>query len=168
VTANPSLVTPIKTAGPRRLKTDTINTSFGVFHYLVLAVLVFSLSYGVSAQVRGGWILLGESHVDGHNDHDKINVNNHGPFAVLRLHANGAAVKFDHLVVHFENGQSEQVRTSFVVANSSSSPNIPLPGGARNVDSVELWYERASWSNKPVVTLFGPPSIGAFRFEQLK
>jgi hypothetical protein len=135
--------------------TETINIHFRRLHYLMLAVLVLGVTYAVSAQVRDAWIPLGESHVDGHNDHDKINVNNHGPFVALRLHVNGAAVRFDHLIVHLDNGQSEQVRASFVVANNASSPPIPLPGGARNVESVELWYERASWSNKPVVTLFG-------------
>ena len=154
--ARPSRLRSIKiTDSHDWIGTETVKAPFGRLHYFILAVVLFGLTYGVSAQVRGGWILLGESHVDGHNDHDKINVNNHGPFVALRLHVNGAAVKFDHLIVHFENGQSEQVRASFVVANNSSSTPIPLPGGARNVDSVELWYERASWSNKPVVTLFG-------------
>jgi hypothetical protein len=155
VTANSSPLTSIKTGDSPRIVTQTINTSLRGFHCLAVAVLVFGLSYGISAQVRGGWIPLGESHVDGQHDHDKIEVNNHGPFVVLRLHVNGAAVRFDHLIVHFGDGQSEQVPATFVVANNSSSPPIPLSGGARNVNSVELWYERGSWANKPVVTLFG-------------
>jgi hypothetical protein len=42
----------------------------------------------------GGWLELGDSHVDGQNDHDKIKVRDHGPFRALRLHVRGSAVEF--------------------------------------------------------------------------
>jgi hypothetical protein len=123
----------------------------------VAALLVFGVACAASAQLHrpGGWIRLGDSHVDGHNDHDKIKPNNHGPFVALRLHVTGSAVKFDHIIVHFNNGQNEQIRAEFVVANNSSSPDILIPGARRNIDSVEMWYERGNWGSKPQVALFG-------------
>jgi len=59
------------------------------------------------------------------------------------------------MVVHFENGESQVVRASFIVRDNSSSPAVDLAGAARNINSVELWYECGSWGDKPRVTLFG-------------
>jgi hypothetical protein len=122
-----------------------------------VAMLFLGLAVGVSAQPNrgGGWVRLGDAHVDGGTDHDKIKVHGEGPFTSLRLDVSGSAVEFDHMLVHFENGETQNLRASFVVRNGSNSPNIYLKGNARNIDSVELWYKRGSWSNKPEVTLFG-------------
>jgi hypothetical protein len=123
---------------------------------LSIAVVILGVITSSSAQVRGGgWANLGNSHVDGHNDHDKISVHDHGPFRALRLGTSGGAVKFDHLVVHFQNGESQHVRASFIVRDNSSSPAVDLAGAARKISSVELWYERGNWGSKPRVTLFG-------------
>jgi hypothetical protein len=126
---------------------------------LVLALVALVLGVAVPAQlhrpVAGSWIELGDSHVDGHSDHDKIKVHDRGPFRALRLRVRGSAVEFDHLLVHFENGEMQNLRASFVVKDGSSSPSINLTGNQRNVESVELWYRRGSWSDKPQVLLFG-------------
>jgi hypothetical protein len=122
-------------------------------------VLLLCLAITATAQLNrpgvGGWVELGDSHVDGHNDHDKINVRDHGPFHALRLHVRGSAVEFDHLLVHFQNGETQNLRASFAVRDGSNSPTIDLKGNQRNVDSVELWYKRGNWGSKPQVTLFG-------------
>jgi hypothetical protein len=122
------------------------------------AFLVFGAIVASSAPIvrGGGWVPLGTAHEDGHADHDKIKVGgSHGSFTALRLRVIGSPVKFDHLVVHLENGQSEPVNARFVVRGNSSSPAIPLAGARREIDSVELWYERGNWSDKPEVALLG-------------
>jgi hypothetical protein len=124
--------------------------------FLIMAVLILGVSVAYSLPA-GNWVQLGTSHVDGHNDHDKIKVGNHqGSFHALRLRAQGSAVKFDHIVVHYDNGQSQSVPARFTLHNSSS-PAMDLPGAQRNIDSVELWYERGNWGDKPEITLMGRP-----------
>jgi len=124
---------------------------------LATTALFLGVAALAAAQYRGGevWVAVGEGHVDGHTDHDKIRVIRHGPFDALRLHVAGNAVKFDHVVVHFTNGQEQAFPAAFVVQNGASSPFIDLPGRPRTVDSVELWYKRSNWGEEPRVTLFG-------------
>ena len=123
--------------------------------FVVTTLLLSATAIG-SAQGRGGWVPLGTAHVDGNADHDRIKVGRHeGTFRRLRLRVIGSAVKFDHIVVHFENGQSEHIGTNFVVRNNSSSPVIDVPGDRRAIESVELWYERGRWSSRPEVVLLG-------------
>lgn len=124
---------------------------------VLLVLMVFVAGTSLVAAQRGGWVRLGSSHVDGNVDHDKIKVGSgEGSFRALRLDVRGSAVKFDHIIVRYENGQQQQVRAQFVVANGSSSPAMDLPGNYRNIKNVELWYERGEWgSSKPEVTLYG-------------
>jgi hypothetical protein len=102
-----------------------------------------------------GWVQLGSSHVDGPSDHDKINVGAaRGAFDKLKFEVQGSPVKFNQVVVHFEDGYSKSL-PAFVVADHASSRGIGLPRKSPAIDSVELWYERKAGGSRPEVILLG-------------
>ena len=132
---------------------------------LVLALLVtFGIGTG-SAQIHkpvvgnapgGGWQYLGNAHVDGNADHDKIKVHGSDTYHVLQIRVVGSPVEFDHVVVTYGNHHSQTVPTRFRVPAGGSSGNIPL-AGERDIAWVEVWYRKANWGNKPEVRLYGRP-----------
>ena len=65
---------------------------------IAVAILVLSLSQSSFAR---GWVYLGEAHVDGQADHDKIKVGrSEGRFRALQLKVDFNAIEFRHVVVH--------------------------------------------------------------------
>jgi len=124
-----------------------------------LITLLIGFTIAASAQPRhGGWTILGEAHVDGGVDHDRILVTGaRGEYRAIRLRVENAPVVFDRVVVHFANGTNERIDVRHRVAAGSESRAIDLPGNRRVIESVEFWYERGGWRNgsRPKVVLFG-------------
>ena len=121
---------------------------------IVTVLLVLSLS---SASYARGWVYLGEAHVDGAVDHDKIKVGrSEGRFKAIQLRVDRGAVEFRHVVVHYANGTSEEVQVRQKIRAGGSTRDIDLRGGDRIIKSVELWYEQANYgSRRPRVRLYG-------------
>jgi hypothetical protein len=122
-------------------------------------LILFSVALSLSAQVvvgkGGAWQHLGDAHVDGKADHDKISVSG-GEFTALQLGVTGGAIGFDRIVVHFRNGGDEALPVGAVVRSGGLSPAIPLRGGAREISNVEIWYQKGKYNEgKPRVDLFG-------------
>ena len=126
---------------------------------LVLMILV-TMASSLAGQYRlgrgavGGWQHLGEAHVDGRADHDRIQVGS-GPFTAFQLAVTNGAIGFDRIIVHFRNGGQEVLPVGTVVRSGGRTPPIPLRGGERDISNVELWYQKGSWSERPRVDLFG-------------
>jgi len=123
----------------------------------IAAVLLLACTTQLVHAQRGGWTYLGEANVDGQADHDNIRVGGgEGRFRAIQLRVENAAVRFDHVVVHYGNGQSEPINVRSRINAGGQTRAIDLPGDRRVVESVEIWYERASYSRaKPKVRLFG-------------
>jgi len=126
---------------------------------VLLAVLC--MTYSLPAQVRvgrgevGPWQHLGDAHVDGRADHDKINVSGVA-FTAFSLGVSSGAVGFDRLVVHFRNGGEEVLPVRTMIRSGGRTPAIPLRGGAREISNVEIWYQKGQYNEgKPRVDLFG-------------
>jgi hypothetical protein len=123
------------------------------------AILMFGLLFLCMFAVKAyaeDWIYLGESHVDGDHDHDKIHVGKHdGRFRAIQLRVSGGAIEFDRVVVHYGNGTSEVLSIRSVIPDAGRTRAIDLAGDRREIDNVELWYSKAHWEHKPQVTLFG-------------
>ena len=120
--------------------------------------VTFLLLLGISsASYAKGWVYLGEAHVDGAVDHDKIKVGrSEGRFKAIQLRVDRAPVEFRHVVVHYANGTSEEVQVRQKIRAGGSTRDIDLRGGDRVIESVELWYEKANYgSRRPRVRLFG-------------
>ena len=123
------------------------------------AAIAMALCLGLSftAYARG-WVYLGEAHVDGDADHDKIKVGkSEGRFNAIQLRVDYAAIEFNHVVVHYGNGESEEVQVRQKIRAGDSTRDIHVNGRDRAIDSVELWYERGNYKNsrRPRVRLFG-------------
>jgi hypothetical protein len=118
---------------------------------------VFLLLSFSSASYAKSWVYLGEAHVDGAVDHDKIKVGrSEGRFKAIQLRVDRAPVEFRHVVVHYANGTSEEVQVRERIRAGGSTRDIDLKGGDRVIESVELWYEKANYgSRRPRVRLFG-------------
>jgi hypothetical protein len=122
---------------------------------------VLSLTSLVAAQYRvgrgavGGWQHLGNAHVDGRADHDRIEVGG-GAFTAFQLGVTSGAIGFDRIIVHFRNGGEEVLPVRTVIRSGGRTPAIPLRGGAREIRNVEIWYQKGAYNEgKPRVDLFG-------------
>ena len=126
----------------------------------VLLLFLFSMTSFVTAQYRrggvgGGWQHLGEAHVDGRADHDKIDVGG-GTYTALQMAVTNGAIGFERIVVHFRNGGDEVLPVGEVVRSGSRTRAIPLRGGTREIRNVEIWYQKGKYNEgKPRVDLFG-------------
>ena len=124
------------------------------------AVLALAMAFGMaaSAQPRGEWTYLGEAHVDGAVDHDRIVVTAaKGEYRAIRLRVENGPILFDRVVVHFGNGSSDPISIRHKIPAGGETRVIDLPGDRRIIESVEFWYERGNWANprRPKVSLFG-------------
>ena len=103
-----------------------------------------------------GWRLLGTAHVDGRADHDNISVGRSaGPLREIQLRVRGGAVEFQHVVVHYGNGQPDELQVAERIPSGGQTRPIDLRGERRGVSSVELWYGKGNWRRRPTVELYG-------------
>ena len=122
----------------------------------ILLPSLLLLAFTTSAPAKG-WVYLGEAHVDGAADHDKIKVGkSEGRFRALQIKVDRAAIAFRHVVVHYANGTKEEVQVRQRIRAGGSTRDIDLRGGDRAIESVEIWYEKANYrSREPRVRLYG-------------
>ncbi len=122
----------------------------------VAVTILLLLSFGPASYAKG-WAYLGEAHVDGKADHDRIKVGSkEGRFRALQIKVDRAPVEFRHVVVHYANGTNEEVQVRQKIPAGGSTRDIDLRGADRAVESVEIWYERANYgSRQPRVRLYG-------------
>jgi hypothetical protein len=125
---------------------------------LIRIAILVAVSTVVIAQPGPGWAYLGDAHVDGTQDHDKVKVgSSKGEFRAIRLKVEDAAIEFDRVVVHYGNGSSAPIQIRSKITAGGQTRVIDLPGNKRIVDEVEFWYARGNPSNpqKPHVVLWG-------------
>jgi len=122
---------------------------------LLLALFVVSaLSYTANAQ---RFEKLGERKVNFKSDKDQISGIGDGFFNALRIKVSGGTISMKKMVIHFRNGQTQEVELKQNFADGDESRVIDLPGKKRLIEKVVFWYEATSSSegNKPVVELWG-------------
>jgi hypothetical protein len=126
-----------------------------IFRVMLFALLVGFAAQAASAQKR--WIFLGDKHVDGHDDHDKISISSkEGTFRQLQIRVKAAPVIFKRVVVHFGNGADEELQFAERINAGGSTRPLDLRGTDRIIKSVEFWYEKARWGERrPTVELYG-------------
>ena len=125
------------------------------FAVVGLVVLMAAAVPALNAQ-RMRWERLGVAHVDGKVDHDNISVGvRDGRFRAIQLRVRGGAIEFMRVVVHYANGESEEVAVRERIPAGGTTRAIDLRGHERYIRSVELWYARGGWRTRPEVQLFG-------------
>jgi len=122
--------------------------------FLLLAVAL--LVYVAPTPQAANWTYLGQSHVDGQHDHDNIEVGKAaGRYRFLQIRVNNAPIEFDHIVVHYGDGEPEVLQVRDVIRAGGRSRAIALRGD-RFVKSFELWYGKANPASvRPELSLFG-------------
>jgi len=121
---------------------------------ILALLLVVGISNSSFAQ-PGDWVPLGRASVDGQRDHDSIHIRQRGTYRAIQIRVRGNDVRFDRVVVHYGNGQREQLYIRDVIRAGSASRAIDLPGARRVINRVDFWYGKARWGSRPVVSLFG-------------
>lgn len=118
-------------------------------------VLVLALCTSVHAR-RGGWVYLGDAHVDGTVDHDSIRVGRSaGNYRAIRLRISGGAINFERVIVRYGNGTQEEIPIRARIPDGGQTRVIDLPGERRIIQSLDLWYGKDRWSRRPKVSLYG-------------
>ncbi|HKV41209.1 MAG TPA: hypothetical protein VJX67_18530 [Blastocatellia bacterium] len=122
-----------------------------------LIVAMIALNGSLDAQGRGQyhWEYLGDAHVDGRVDHDKITISGDRWFRAIQFSVDGGAVRFLRVIVHFDNGANQEVVIPNRIGPGRRSRVIELARDERKLHSVEFWYEKMRWRTRPHVELWG-------------
>jgi hypothetical protein len=125
-------------------------------HATAFAALLFLFALGlVPAANADHWIYLGNVHVDSADDHKNIKVGSQdGQFHKIQLRVHGGAVDFQRVVVHYADGNKEELPIQDRVRDGGKSKSLELPGDRRSIDSVELWYSKEHLDTRPEVRLY--------------
>src|SRR5215467_5295472 len=113
----------------------------GKFKLWVLASLLVFLSAIPLPTQALTWNFLGNKSIDGSRDHEKIQVRRHdGSLQSILLRVTGDAIFFDRVVVHFQDGNSQELAIGGRIWPGGKAQIISLSGESRVVESVEVWY----------------------------
>lgn len=123
---------------------------------LFAVVLVAATVSGAQAQRRRAWVLLGERHIDGRVDSDKIDIGrDNGTFRGIQFRVSGGTVNFERISVKYLNGQHEDIDVRSEIRSGGKTRVIDLPGARRVIESVSMWYSKANWRTRPKVRVYG-------------
>ena len=118
-----------------------------------LLVLASTICLPARGQV---WDFLGDAPINSTQDHEKIQISRHNAVVqAIQLRVSGDAVFFDHVVIHFGDGHSEELIVDGRIWPGGKNRVIDVSGERRVVESVELWYYKEPWEHNPRVILYG-------------
>lgn len=122
-----------------------------------LLVCFVGLASMIPSPARGQvWDFMGDAQIHSTRDHEKIQVTRRNAlFQSIQLRVSGDAVFFDHLVLHFGDGTSEEMVVEGRIWPGGKNRLISFSGERRAVESVELWYYKEPWEHNPRVILYG-------------
>ena len=125
-------------------------------HFRHTIAVLLALAFGTPLFARGQfWDFLGYAQVDSSQDHSRIRVTRRGVHSrTIQLRVSGEAIFFDRLVVHFDDGTSQELIVSERISPGTRNYVIDLHGG-RSLENVELWYYKEPWGHNPRVSLYG-------------
>ena len=113
----------------------------------ILTLLLFTIAC-FSFKAPGGWEKLGEKKVDYKIDRDVINVSyRDGTFKKLRFVVTKGSLNMHNCVVHFANGEEQDINLKHDFTRGSLSREIDLQGNNRFIDKITFWYDTKGYSN---------------------
>ena len=103
------------------------------------------------------WVLLGTRTVNDRADHDVIAVTGaRGDFTRIKLTVQRFSVDFHRVVVHFGNGEKQEVELRSTIRAGGETRAIDLEGTDRVINRVEFWYDANTIrGRRAVVRLYG-------------
>lgn len=129
------------------------NAVFSRFLLLALAA-VFTLSFTAD---HVGWERLGARRVNYGLDRDEIFVTaRDGIFTALKIKVKRGGINMHKLVVHYGNGQTDEIELRNNFAPGSESRVLDLVGNRRVIQKVVFWYDTKNIARRrAVVELWG-------------
>ena len=124
---------------------------------LVLCLLACAVVAASAAIAADTWVLLGERTVTDRLDHDTIVVTaERGEFSAVKVMVKKHAIDFHRFVVHYGNGEDQDVEVRHTIPAGGSSRTVDLAGGRRVIKSIDFWYDaRTLGGKKAVVRVLG-------------
>jgi hypothetical protein len=111
---------------------------------------------GGRGEYGGNWTLLGERHIDGRADNDKIDIGrDNGTFRAIQFQVADGTVMFDRIRVKYLNGEAENIAVRSEIPSGGKTRVIDLPGKRRVIESVSMWYSKRNWRTRPTVRVYG-------------
>lgn len=120
-------------------------------------LLLVTAASSAAAQHGGGkWSLLGERHIDGRADNDKIDIGkDNGSYRAIQFRVQGGTVNFDRISVKYLNGEHEEIDVRSEIPPGGRTRAIDLPGNRRVIESISMWYSKGNWRTRPTVRVYG-------------
>ena len=108
-------------------------------------------------EAKQDWVLLGERTVGDSLDHDTIPVTaSKGYFRGIQFRVKNHGIQLFRLVVHYGNGQPDEIETRDFIPAGEKSRIIDLKGGDRIIKKIDFWYETKSLGRKrALVRVYG-------------
>jgi hypothetical protein len=121
------------------------------------ALFLFILLSFSSSVVAQKWEKLGQRKVNFKLDKDEIGVGRfEGFFTALQVKVTDGPVNMHKMVVHYRNGNTQEIELKNNFTAGSESRVIDLPGNKRVISKVVFWYDTKNFSDsKAVVELWG-------------
>jgi hypothetical protein len=120
-----------------------LTTMFG--STLVAACMIIGTAYTPVNNVvkaKGDWFFLGDKKVGFGVDHDVINFGNwRDDVRQIKLKVTDGPLRMYRMLVHFDNGSTQEVALRNNFAQGSESRVIDMDGGLRHLSQIEFWYE---------------------------
>jgi hypothetical protein len=134
-------------------------------HFRLTIAALLALTFATSLFALGQFCdFLGYTQVDSSQDHSRIQITRRDAhFRTIQLRVSGEAIFFDRLVVHFDDGTSQELMVSDRISPGGRNYVIDLLG-KRCLESLELWYYKEPRGQNPKVSLYGvrsPESEGS-------
>jgi len=90
----------------------------------------------------GDWFFLADKNVGFSSDHDVINFGNwKDDVRQIKLKVTDGPLKMYKMLIHFDNGSTQNVELRNRFAQGSESRVIDMDGGLRHLTKIEFWYE---------------------------
>lgn len=135
--------------------------TWNVLALLVMAVCCFSFTNPFEANTKifpkTRWENLGQRKVNFNVDRDQIVVTaKDGLFNAIKLKVKRGPIKMYRCVVHFGNGQKQEIDLRVNIPRGGETRVIDLNGGRRVIKKVVFWYESKPRAKvRAVVSLWG-------------
>lgn len=125
---------------------------------VLLMLVMCGAAVSVDAQRGPRWTRLGARDVTDRADHDTIMVtSSEGRFNAVQFRVRGHAVDFQRVVIHFGNGEDQNVALRHTIPAGGESRVVDIDGRDRVIRSIEFWYDANTFGRggHATVTVFG-------------
>jgi len=122
-----------------RLTTLVCSTAVAVLFCLASAFTPATIPVKAAA---AEWFFLADKNVGFSSDHDVIQFGNwKDDVRQIKLKVTDGPLKMYKMLIHFDNGSTQNVELRNRFAQGSESRVIDMDGGLRHLAKIEFWYE---------------------------